>query len=295
MISYAIQGVAILFFNLFIIVAALVYNVDFSIPTDKPINPLGLFARLTLSVNQGSTFVALATLIASIIRIQQVPPLAELSFIKCLCQYQFFASFAFYIPLFVVIKFSRRRKLALAAYFMIIVFSYFTILFMKGFSTSQAQTLEELSAKCKTERAFPRTRKSFDSNIRNNLNVIVLPSLFASVVAAGFVRFLLNCYCPRVLRQTQSMVLAVARFFRTTPSRLFVIISVSFVTITWFVMCSFFGYRLVKLRRQTKQSSGNAYQDEHWGFGQVTILLLWVPLVNDIFLDTIGIMILKET
>ncbi|KAF4419070.1 hypothetical protein FACUT_11600 [Fusarium acutatum] len=50
-----------------------------------------------------------------------------------------------------------------------------------------------------------------------------------------------------------------------------------------------FGAMLVQ-RQQLRAASGNAYQDNEWGFGQVAAVLTWIPMAQDTLLAVFGML-----
>jgi hypothetical protein len=77
-------------------------------------------------------------------------------------------------------------------------------------------------------------------------------------------------------------------FLRTTPRRLLTIVVVPIATAFWLFGSISLLWLLQVERSDLQLSTGSAYQDAEWGFGQVTVVLLWLPLIPEIAIEGYG-------
>src|SRR2546421_4304198 len=89
MISYCIQSVVTLIFGPLLALSVIIYDLDITAIPDRRFRALKLVAKMSQSTQQANILVALSVTIASLIRIKQLAPLAEIDFIKLLGPYQF--------------------------------------------------------------------------------------------------------------------------------------------------------------------------------------------------------------
>jgi hypothetical protein len=155
MISYVIQAGASLIFGPILAFIALTWEVDLTV---TPANRRTVFFKsavhLSSNVNQGNTFVSLAVMVASVIRSIQIPPLAELNFIKLLVWYQTFMVLAVWISQFAIFGLHRRVYI-LGIYYLTVNALAIVVASMNGFPSSKATALQQLTEYCVIERDYP--------------------------------------------------------------------------------------------------------------------------------------------
>jgi len=279
MVSYIIQGIAVFFFGPVIAVAALVFRLDLSSQATRKPGFTTLLAKISLGINQGASFIALSICIACIIRIKQAPPMAEIFFIAWLGRFQLFVSIGAVWASWLLYRFDHRRVISILGCFVLVYVMLCISESMSAFPTSQGRTFENFSHYCIKESRYlfamdAKNAKVKVFNLKTRLILFIL--LIVPITFMATHRFF------------QGAVSSLAVYFNTSPSRIMSFVFIPPYTVIWIYQCSEMAFNLYHLRREIKRFAGDLYQDEQWGFGQVTILLLWASVVNDIVLGIMG-------
>jgi len=278
MISYIFQGISVFLCGPFLVAAGVIFGLDMSgdsQTTSRHPNLHILLAKISLSIAQGSIFVALSILIACVIRIRQEPPLAELTSISLLCVYQQFVSVGVVFGFRVLYPYDPRRVRSLLVCFLFVFIFFVASATMDRFPTPQGRILNLFRIVCEED-----SRQLFSWGYLGSavsLGKLVMMWCVASMIL-GLAWFLVK-----------RAISWVARYFQTTRLQITAIVVFLPFTVVWVSYSFVLGLRLYNLRRETRSVAGDSYQDEEWGFGQVTILLLWGSVVNDIILAIAGI------
>jgi len=282
MISYIFQGVGVFLCGPVMAIAILVFRIDLTAPSPRRPGLHNLLAKIALSINQGALFVALSIMIACVIRIRQSPPLGELSFITWLCMYQSIVGIGACVPSLLLLDFDKHRVISFNCYLCLIAVFYFTIGMMGRFSTAQRRILKQFNTHCvkKSLALFPLGEADY-GNVLSAKDVIVLLLIAALCVLFGVATFFYKDQLMRVMS-------SIGRRFHTTPSHTVASLFVPPVAILWIFGCIYIGLSMYRSRNITRNLAGNSYQDEQWGFGQITILLLWGSVISDIILSVMG-------
>lgn len=248
-----------------------------------------LLANISIYISQGSIFVALSTSIASIIRLTHTPPLHEQYFLQSLNAYQFFVSVGAMIPLCSMSGYHERKLTALRLFGAAACLLSFYASETEFSPRLNAQSISQFNASCLDN---PMTDGSQGSKQvwSPELTVII-------VIALGwFVWTVINIIFGHTFRRASDRVdSAIQHYLHITPDDVVISIVISLLIMSWIKWCYYFIQILQGQRRKAQSFSGEAYEDSKWGFGQVTIMLLWAPLINDIVLEIIGEIVLDCT
>lgn len=291
MISYILQGIAVFLFGPCLILAAYMqgalnskYSLNFtgqSLPSRKRILVL---AKISLNINQGSIFVALSTSVASIIRITQDPPLNELSFICYLNLYEMFVSVGVIAPLLVMADLQKRKTKVLYLFNILALLLTFTASIQGVPAGKDAEVVLQVFESCFSPPNIVNQEAKQKPKFWGWQNTIAI-CIGGSTIVPMILAKLYRRKFQRVYERVDTFLL---RYFRTTLKHVRAGVVIGFGICSWTFLCYAFIIILQQQRKKTQYSSGKEYEDHRWGFGQVTILLLWVPLLSDIFLDIRG-------
>lgn len=291
MISYSIQGVSTFIFGPVLAILVLVLRFHANPPESHPVKSM---ANISKTVYQANMFLALSTYVASIIRITKVPPLAELSFIKVLGLYQFFIIVGAAMCQDYVLRTTTRKALSMYFYLIVGIILNFVVVFLNGDPSSKALILQQITSYCVTERDYPLSSgnnkpKTKEENklLANSFAIIIGSSVALAIVVYLILKFF-KAPIKRCLAKLKDYFTRFCTFLKTTPTRFCTILGVLLLTGYWLSTCVFLLWSMQTLRNDLQLSTGSAYQDAEWGFGQVTVMLLWLPLVHDIILECFG-------
>ena len=162
MISYIIQGVLITIFGPTVAFVMVLWEIDLDASNHPRQKILKYIKEITISVYRINVFVSLSVLIASVIRIAQVSPLAEVSFVYVLVMLQYFIVAGSVFSILVIKKFEWRGEWTSLTYAGITYVLWMVSLFQRAVLTSKATLLETLNDYCVTERDYPILDVNFD-------------------------------------------------------------------------------------------------------------------------------------
>lgn len=250
--------------------------------------------NLSNSVHQGNVFLALSTLVASVIRVTNYPPLAELAFIKSLALYQYSVVSVTVCQAYINGIYSR-KNISLLCYTPVVFVLYLALFFMKGYPSSKAKILKHITLYCATERGY-----SLGSTVQLNDEdddkaiAIFMVTYCGSIIGAVIMAYLIWRYFKVLIKRCYAKLhgyfIALCVFLHVAPKRFITIVGVPCATTLWIFNIIWELYDLQKLRDALRESVGSAYQDAEWGFGQITVMLLWLPILHGIFLECFGMM-----
>jgi hypothetical protein len=292
----------VLFFGPPLAIASVVFLVDIS-EANRKSKLSAIFAKLALSVNESNSFIALATNIASIFRIRQVPPLYELYFIKQLARYQCALVMGSSLPLLMSFGIDKRKKVSIGIYLLVLLALFIAVQVISGFSTSEAGILEQITTDCMDRKGYQlpwdfKLDTGGDIRFFKRFNAIYWPILLSLIglMIPFQLFFLFKLYGLNWKR----LQLDIKRYIQTNLAhfrlstrhkkylRFAVVTIYPTLTILWIIFSVLLGRQLQMERNNMRNTSGSAYEDSQWGFGQVTVLLMWGPLFNDIVMEYIG-------
>jgi hypothetical protein len=136
MISYLIQAIVTITIGPPLAFVLVVFELDLEPLTRRRLKIWKLLANVAQSAHQGNIFVAVSVLVASVIRVNQIAPIAELDFIRYLAVYQFAIALGATICLLATFGTSTRKTKLLLLYNIIISALFITVLAMNGFPRS---------------------------------------------------------------------------------------------------------------------------------------------------------------
>lgn len=248
-----------------------------------------LFLNLSRSMHRCTIFLALSVVIASVIRTQQVAPISELSFMKYLGLYQFMVSLGAAVSYITVSGWQGRESIAMIAY-NVIIFIFLTATWsMAGFPSSEAQVLEQLTIYCHDYQDWPLPVENFaEDQSKSQFGAIFWSSYIGGVLVAALVWIYFEEWRLRVKDKLVNGFSSLCEWFHVKPHRVVIVSGVITGAVYWGWTCSSAIIFLLNQREELQNVLGPAYADAEWGFGQVTAMLLWGPLIHDIVMETIG-------
>ena len=252
-----------------------------------------LLVNLSRTVHRCTTFLVLSVVIASVIRIQQVAPISELNFMKLLTRYQCVVSLGATISCIVVTGWHSRDSIALLVYNVILLAFYTAALSMTGFPSADAKVLEQLTVFCHDYRDWPIPVESFvEEQEKDRLIGIFFSSSIGGVLLAALIIWQYHRHFRESTQRIRDKVVnrfcSMCEWCHVRPRRV-LIFSVVIGAVFWWALALFF-YIVILFdqRKELQDVLGSAYADADWGFGQVTAMLLWGPLLHDLVMETIG-------
>jgi hypothetical protein len=233
-----------------------------------------------LSVTKVNVFVAHAVVIASIIRIYQLPPIGEIDFIKILVGYQFLLLLGSGLAIYLFQQYRNRDAILFSCYGFVCLILMVIIIYEDGVRASDALMLKQLTQCCVSELGFPKTIINFN-HISLKSVAIGAGGTFGGIVIFSLIFSLNMIYFGGQFRPL------VQALHLTSKHRLFTIaamIGMFYWTSCEVYLLVFLGLQRVQLRKAT----GALYQDSQFSFGQVMAVLAWAPVLHDLALTAYG-------
>jgi hypothetical protein len=299
MISYIIQTGVTFIFGPLLALLCVIYGVDLAdssfTESNKPYSKLLRWSiNLSRSAQIANSLTTLSVLIASLIRIQQLPPVAELTFIKILSLYQWLVSIGISASYWSVFGKSSVQYSLLRFYIIVVFGSYIAVVFTNGYSSFDVDILDSITWHCVADWHYPAPdlRASSDDNGIGNMTIASWPTYLLLAALSYLVLVFIILYFEEWLEKVYNIfrykVFALCKRLGADPKKLLSSLCIVFVTALWTFGTTWTLRDLQLQRQQLQLVSGNAYQDSQWGFGQVTAMFLWGPMCGDIFLITFG-------
>ena len=298
MISYLIQAIVTLILGPIFIILALIFDPNvpdmylIEIPPTHWLTKICI--RLASSTHQSNALLTLSLLIACIVQLQNVAPLAVVSFIMALGSFQVIVGISGYIFSVPIMPPQLGHVGPKIVYLMASLVMMNTIFSMRKVPTSDALALEAIADFCTNQRDYSFTYADFDfwppTKVKNLLFV-------AWSVSFGFLGIVcLICYlCWKRLLLVptflQSPYFTICRYFSLGPKKFLIILAFTLWSIIYVVGVVYFFINMEYQRQHLRKATGAAYQDNQWGFGQITTVLLWSPFVQELFCSILGMSI----
>lgn len=295
MISYIIQTIAVTIFGPILALLYAIYDVNFgTIPGEAQRESSRFWIsawNLSRSIQMGNVLTSVSVLTASIIRIQQLAPVAEITFIKMLGMYQLYV--AGQAALSYCIIFGVRQSFygfSYLFYFLMILGIWIALSVIDGYPSSKAILLDDITSYCVLDWDYPISiavsledsrfyRIVFSSAFGTEIAIIIV-FLFLPIY---FIEWLKRVY--DVLRYSFDFICEYLCIKPKTVKVCLILTLVSGLIVTESVLLLL---SLESQRQWLQLVSGNADQDSQWGFGQITAVLLWAPTLNNIFVEIYG-------
>jgi hypothetical protein len=293
MVSYAIQGAATMILGPILAFLILIFDETSSEDSFFGATPPGWLAaliRLASHHHRTNAVFGVSVMVASIIRISQLAPLAEVSFITMLSLYQFFMALASYTSMLVIFLSQEQShgtwKLVFTSLYGIFLYiSFFAILYMEKFPSSKSKVLEQITDCCVSGRGYPVPAVDFHE-LTPGFHIFFWPILTGLIASTAFLLWRFHEQIKRLGAVLAAVLEAVwLRFCRrihVRPRRFAGITCIGFVVVYWGWCCITFFWILQTGRQDLRGASGSAYRDSEWGFGQVVAVLLWLPLFEEV-------------
>lgn len=320
MISYVLQGITSLLFGPLLWLTSLYVGSSdsedddtfFQTPEDLWVTEY--FGPAATTIQQANILVAFSVFAASVVRLQDVTPLAEKTFLTSLSHYQLTAAIICTISYMTIHKRSSLKTFAVVIY-MIAAFLMFLVVASpekNTFPAHQARVLQAITAFCIKDYDWPVTaipehqeehhsRPPLDiDQLHPALRVLVLPLLFVCGVVLSLVfkfvagiiveiiLFILGMICLFIYRRLSQLYYALCQATHLSPMRFGGILLIALTGILSALLISMTLFELFRQRTQLQKATGGEYADNQWGFGQVMSVMAWVPVVQDILISIIG-------
>ena len=294
MISYILQGVSSLLFGPLLAVLSLYIGSDASsdslleLPSKLWITES--FVPVARSLHQTNIIIAFSVLVASIIRLGQVRPVAEVDFIKDLALYELWTALICTSSYSLIHESSKTRNTVIGLYTAVTWFVAVIISNSRSYPSSYGEALQAITTYCIRQDDWPvptanlvvpdepKTQESWLPAGIKALIVISSPVLGVVALVTGLVLIVILAYIGMLLAKPY---LLLCRLLRLGPWRF---VSVAGALALTAISGFYVGVWLDSLlahRQELRLASGSAYQDNEWGFGQITALLAWIPVAQD--------------
>ncbi|KAK3379010.1 hypothetical protein B0T24DRAFT_610532 [Lasiosphaeria ovina] len=309
MISYALQGATSIIFGPLLGVLALYMGADpsfdtlFSLPAQLWVAKY--FFPVANSIHQANIVTAFSVLLAADIRTQNVSPVAEREFLQQLAAYEFVICLICTLSYLPIHSSSPLKKAVMMVYvlataIMLIAASTWTY-------NDYGPVLEAITNYCVRDRDWPVPGIPIAQHPTkpepNPKEESPPPSFWVSILAVisfgvagvvglfvlGLLAFVLGWFVSILIRSVlyvlslslQGPYLATTRLLRVGPRRMgilimLVLLSAVWIFVVWLALASF-----ISKRQRLRALAGALYQDNEWGFGQITALLTWLPVFQD--------------
>jgi hypothetical protein len=295
MVSYIIQTAIIIIFGPILSLLCIIYNVDLTNssapePQERHSRILNIAGNLSRSAQTANILTSLSVLTASLIRIQQLPPVAELTFIWILGSYQWLVAVGTSASYWAVFG-GKSIRFSLLRFYAIVIFGiYMGVLFLNN-STLEAESLNQITWHCVFDWEFPSPDSKFKGEI-HEIEALLWPRYWLGIPMIYLALFFSILYFSeqllRVYNVLQDIFVAICKRLHVSPRRLLFSLCVTTITTIWALGSVRSLLSLESQRQQLQHVSSDAYQDSQWGFGQVTTVLLWGPMCSDIVLEALG-------
>lgn len=291
MISYIIQGIVILLFGPVFVMTVFIFKINLASSENQPFRIVRVIVNFLPTVYSGIMFLSLSVFVASIIRIKGVLPIAELDFIKSLAVYQYSVTLGTVVSQYYVFP-DTAKRVGVLLYLGVISAFLIMVNFVKGLPSQKAKLLKQITDYCSTELDFPLPLVDFESAENSLRHGIFVLSYSASLVGLSVVIWLLWKYFSAVLSRLGRFLwrkyVEFFSFLGVAPARFHVLLCGPLVILYWTSNCIALAVSLQDQRHDLQKSVGSSYQDSEWGFGQITAMLIWGPLLQDIILGALG-------
>jgi len=310
MTSYMLQGIASFFFGPLLAMASI-----FAEDAARPLGQDSIFlfpskiwlaehlVPVATSIQQANILVALSVFVASVVRLRQVTPLAELKFLASLANYQAITAGVCTISYLTIHQRSALRTTAVCIYMVValVMYIYVSEVTKATYPVTHGKALQVITAFCTQYRNWPAAEINLEQPIGPErpsftwadfsivgLATVCLALVVVSVPAVVLGWEVLKCAYRKMgptLRRGYRRLWERTRF-GPLGFAVNVIIFIGTIVVTYLMCASL--TELVRLRDKLRVASGDEYADDEWGFGQVTAVMAWVPVAQDVFFALLG-------
>ena len=263
MISYYIQTALICLFAYFLPVAIWLFNI-FSWKAGIRTTPL--LRKLRKSVYEINAFFSISLLVASIVRWRQVPPVMETVFIFYM-EWNQMNNMFFMLSALLYDQPINKATWDWIVYYAAIALAHLIASFVIGIPNRA--TYRDLATQCKIQQQMLHIADLITASeqVQTILMciILVLGILLVLVILAGFFR-----KTPPKTKKQGNRTFAIGLFLIMVP------------------MTIFLAHLFAEIRGILKKLSGGQLPENGWGYGEVTAILLWVPLLWSLLKETMS-------
>jgi hypothetical protein len=284
MISYIIQGITSVLFGPLLDIICLIVG---SNPASDSFTDLPrrfwisqVFGPIALSLHRANIIIAVSVLVASLIHLRHACPVAEMEFIDHLAGFQCATAIICTFSYLPIHEASELRTFIYNLYAVGCGIMSLLVSSLARYPSSYAEGLQALMTYCVVHHDWPKSHMDVTQPpIKKEMKSLreKTPTILTGFLSLGIVVGALWCYAP-----AQNPYVRFCRALHIGPRR-FVAIAVSFI-----VLAGCFLVQMVKLwqllyaRQSLQIASGQFDQPSEWGFGQITAVMMWLPVAVDI-------------
>ena len=275
MVSYSLQAIFTFCFGLLLANITIIFKLKIDDSSRNPARILEAASDVAYAVSTTDIFVSSSVAIASVVRNSQITPLAESNFVNSLGLYQILILIGTTVSYWSV---RRPGKMLIGVFgfynLVVTVLSLSNALGAKV-SSSQGKLLKDLTTDCVTEQDYPSAITDSRDDAENRDFLQLMGFIMAMIFLVGILeRILFNIYKEKILAFITNLHSA---RIRQPILCSFVLL----VSLFWIVSVAIILQQLEQSRQQIRKASGSLYQDSQWGFGQVTAVLTWAPVLQE--------------
>ena len=289
MISYVLQAVTTFLFGPLLANLVLIFRLEVAKPSKRVTKWYTAATRIAYSVTKTNMYVSLAIAIASILRTYEIS-LGEHDFIVWLGNLQVFILAGAFVSFLTYQHVGKATTVIYGAYGILVT----TIMVVNVFKIvlPSSQFLEQILASvCVYEGSYPIFQDLVEQNNQSKWSMFL--GIYAAMgILIIIIALLLSFFFKRAKTALESKIKhfydEICRLFRIKAKHLFSYCGVFLVTLCWAGCTIWFLHILVDNRNMIQASSNPPNADAQWGFGQITAVMAWGPLLHDIILELIG-------
>ena len=302
MVTYVLQAITTLLFGPMVALFAIYTQTDAwsTGSSSKPKHRFQeLISNLAFSVFQANVFACLAVSIGCLVREVEISPLAEVSFINTLGVLEMMILLGIVLSATACYDYTSRYLIVMFIYGVPVFAFSMAVTLLRGYPSSQTKILEKITGFCIEERDYPFFSMRDDDARTNRFLGIFMGSFYGGIFALIIIWMLIYKYCKPIANPIIKVYEAVTGFFlnlwkrfarllHADPGRLFFGIAATFYGVVWAYSSIVLLISLQNQRISLQRVLGAAYEDSQWGFGQITAIILWAPLLHDLIMEIIG-------
>lgn len=170
-----------------------------------------------------------------------------------------------------------------------------TVGVIDGLSLMQLKIWESLLTHCEIERAWQVPVLVVARNLwerlafrSNRIDLVVCMTTGMLIFSAGIQRCMKGTRLAAMLAKLKETIFTIRRYFRIQPWNPLPCLVFPICTVQMALLLFKALYNLENGRRELQKASGPLYQDSQWGFGQVTAVLAWVPVLLKVLREIVG-------
>ncbi|KAG8527135.1 uncharacterized protein KY384_008564 [Bacidia gigantensis] len=294
MISYLLQSITTLIFGPILAIIVAIWELKSAQLSHRRAKIYQVVKNIAYSAAKTNVFVSMSVVIASIIRQTQIPPVSEHSFLVLLGFFEMLVILGTVASMITYRNLGDASIMAFGVYFIIVFALSFINTSKSGISSFQTNILGTITMYCESERDYPLP--ALGNVVVDDMRLwrfffAYCVTCLAAFTVVGVIFAFCQYIIPALIRQIQTLFDRPCNALDIKPEYHFRCLVILVQSCVWIVSQWIFLSWLKSSRQDLKKASGSLYEDSEWGFGQVTALLAWAPLVHDIILEIFGLLL----